>query len=93
MIFGVMLTNKITNVEIKTGTIQVAPAAIGVGVLWGVLTATLIGTDWKIMDSFTAPSSTVNLGIHLMQEYVVVFELLGIILLIALIGAASIARK
>jgi NADH-quinone oxidoreductase subunit J len=93
MIFGVMLTNKITNVEIKTGTIQVAPAAISVGTLWGVLTATLISTDWKVVESFTPTSTTLNLGMHLMQEYVVVFELLGIILLIALIGAASIARK
>jgi NADH:ubiquinone oxidoreductase subunit 6 (subunit J) len=29
----------------------------------------------------------------LLQEYTLVFELLGIILLIALIGAASIARR
>jgi NADH:ubiquinone oxidoreductase subunit 6 (subunit J) len=29
----------------------------------------------------------------LLQEYALIFELLGIILLIALIGAASIARR
>ena len=28
LIFGVMLTNKITNVQIKTGTMQMLPAAI-----------------------------------------------------------------
>jgi len=37
--------------------------------------------------------TTAALGTMLLQEYALVFELLGIILLIALIGAASIARR
>ncbi len=41
-LFGVMLTNKITNVNIKTGTIQIIPAAIGVVIAFvELLTATL----------------------------------------------------
>ncbi|MEO8399966.1 MAG: NADH-quinone oxidoreductase subunit J [Ignavibacteriaceae bacterium] len=93
LIFGVMLTNRITNVEIKSGTIQVATAAIGTGILWGVLTATLIGTNWKTVDTQIPVSTASGLGMMLMQQYIIIFELLGIILLIALIGAATIARK
>ncbi|OIP59741.1 MAG: NADH-quinone oxidoreductase subunit J, partial [Ignavibacteria bacterium CG2_30_36_16] len=37
LIFGVMLTNKITNVQIKSGSLQLFPAAIGVGLFGGVL--------------------------------------------------------
>jgi NADH-quinone oxidoreductase subunit J len=47
ILFGVMLTQKITNVDIKTGTFQLLPAAIGVGLLGGFLIAALTSTDWR----------------------------------------------
>lgn len=93
MLFGVMLTNKITNVAIKSGTSQIVPAAIGVGMFAGILAATLINTPWRKVDATPLLPTTQSLGLMLISEYGVVFELLGIILLIALIGAASLARK
>ena len=93
ILFGVMLTNKITNVQIKTGTSQIIPAAIGIGLFAGILTATLVNTPWRKVDSTPLLPTTQGLGLMLISEYGVVFELLGIILLIALIGAASLARK
>ena len=93
MLFGVMLTNKITNVEIKTGTINIYPAVIGVGLLSGALLAALINSSWRVFPTETPLPTTKALGIMLISEYALVFELLGIILLIALIGAASIARR
>ena len=91
--FGVMLTNKITNVEIKTGTINLYPSVIGVGLLTGSLLAALITSNWKTFPTEAPLPTTAALGKMLLQEYALVFELLGIILLIALIGAASIARR
>ncbi|HSL90236.1 MAG TPA: NADH-quinone oxidoreductase subunit J [Ignavibacteriaceae bacterium] len=93
MLFGVMLTNKITNVEIKTGSTNVFGAVIGVGLFSGALLAAMINSNWKIVDTELPLNTTGALGHLLMQEYVLIFELLGIILLIALIGAASIARR
>lgn len=93
LLFGVMLTNKITNVEIKTGTINIYPAVIGVGLLTGALLAALVHSNWKTMQVEAPLPTTAALGTILIQEYALVFELLGIILLIALIGAASIARR
>jgi len=93
LLFGVMLTNKITNVEIKTGTINIYPAVIGVGLLTGSLLAALINTSWRSIPTTAPQATTAALGTILLQEYALVFELLGIILLIALIGAASIARR
>lgn len=93
LLFGVMLTNKITNVEIKTGTINIYPAVIGVGLLSGSLLAALITSNWKTFPTEAPLPTTAALGTLLLQEYSLVFELLGIILLIALIGAASIARR
>ena len=93
LIFGVMITNKITEVEIKTGTIHTLPAAIGVGLLTGIIGAVVLGTEWLQIDSEMPQSTLSTLGNMLLNEYVLVFELLGILLLVALIGAASMARK
>ena len=93
LLFGVMLTNKITNVNIKTGTLQIIPAAIGVVAFMYLLITTLLSTGWKTISNPVDIPSTQNLGMLLVTQYAVVFELLGIILLIALIGAASMARK
>jgi len=93
LLFGVMLTSKITSVQIKTGTWQVVPAAIGVGLFAGILAFTLFHTNWKTGENQIPDFTLAGLGTMLMQEYIIVFELLGMILLIALIGAATLARK
>jgi NADH-quinone oxidoreductase subunit J len=93
LLFGVMLTNKITNVEIRSGTINLVPAVIGVGLFAGALLASVLNAPWKTNLPEKEFPTTKILGTLLLQEYLLIFELLGIVLLIALIGAASIARK
>jgi NADH-quinone oxidoreductase subunit J len=93
LIFGVMITNKITQVDIKTGTIHTLPAAIGVGLFTGIVGAVILNTEWTVVDSPMPVATLSTLGEMLLTEYVLIFELLGILLLVALIGAASMARK
>jgi NADH-quinone oxidoreductase subunit J len=93
ILFGVMLTNKITSVEIKTGSVQVVPAAVGVALLAGILMASMVDTKWRSVETAMPSATTQGIGMLLIQQYAIVFELLGILLLIALIGAASMARK
>lgn len=93
LIFGVMLTNKITSVEIKTGAVQILPAMIGSVVLAVTLITILFNTGWLIQPGVIPQTTTRELGKLLVTDYVLIFELLGILLLIALIGAASIARR
>jgi NADH-quinone oxidoreductase subunit J len=93
LLFGVMLTNKITNVDIRTGTVHLLPAAIGVGILFGALTSVMVYTEWKSEPGEIPLTTTFSIGKELLTNYVLIFELLGILLLIALIGAASIARR
>jgi len=93
ILFGVMLTNKITDVDIRTGTIHLLPAAIGVGILFGALTSVMVWTDWKTEPVELPITTTYAIGKELLTNYVLIFELLGILLLVVLIGAASIARS
>jgi NADH-quinone oxidoreductase subunit J len=93
LLFGVMLTNKITNVDIRSGSIQVIPAIIGLAVFAAILFSIMTSTKWK-SEQFDIPfTTTYQIGEVLLSEYVLIFELFGILLLIALIGAASIARR
>jgi NADH-quinone oxidoreductase subunit J len=93
LLFGVMLTNKITNVEIKSGSIQVIPAIIGLAAFAAILFGVMTSTNWKTENLEISKTTSYQLGNLLIGEYVLIFELLGILLLVALIGAASIARR
>lgn len=93
ILFGVMLTNKIQNVPIKTEASFIIPASITIGAFGGILVSTFINTRWKSMPAELPFATLTDVGKLLMNEYILIFELLGILLLVALIGAASIARK
>ena len=94
LLFGVMLTNKVVNVEMKTGTLQTLPASILVAVTAGALCGVLYVTDWKIVSSVAEiPNTTSKLGEMFMTTYLLPFEVASIVLLVALVGAAMIARK
>jgi len=67
---------------------------------FGFATATLLAggfsilairTDWKVMEKIN-DGSVKTIGIHLLTEYSMVFELISIVLLIAILGALVIAR-
>jgi len=93
LLFGVMLTNTITNVDIRTGASNLLPASIATGILMGAVVSVMWYTEWKIQPT-AAPNTTIKeLGRLLLTDYVLVFELLGLLLLVALIGAASIEKK
>ncbi len=93
IIFGVMLTNKITNVEIKTESIHVLPSTIITGLIGGALVAVLTKTKWRINEPVNVEKSVLEIGRYLVTHYMILFELAGIILLVALIGSVMIARK
>ncbi|MBI9071673.1 MAG: NADH-quinone oxidoreductase subunit J [Melioribacteraceae bacterium] len=93
ILFGVMLTNKIVDVEIKSESFQVIPAIIFIGILMGGLVFLMVTTNWENNELIIPLTTTKILGNIILTDYILIFELLGILLLIALIGAATIARK
>jgi len=93
LLFGVMLTNNITSVEIKSGTVNVLPALIGLGIFAAILISVVVKTTWAVNETAIDGTTVYSLGKYLITDYVLIFELLGILLLIALIGAASMARR
>ena len=95
LIFGVMLTNRVISVDIKTGTIQTLPGILLVASLAGTLVGMFWSTDWKLIappqEAVTGTAGTI--GEMFLTTYLLPFEIASVILLVALIGAAMIARR
>ncbi len=94
LLFGVMLTTRILDVEMKTGALQTVPAALLIALMAGTLCGMFWITDWKAIRGephFTTTAA--SLGELFMTTYALPFEVASIVLLVALLGAAMIARR
>jgi NADH-quinone oxidoreductase subunit J len=94
VIFGVMLTTRQISVDAKTGTVQTLPAVLIAAAIAGTLVGMFWSTDWKRMG--TLPDSIASgpkIGEMLLTSYLLPFEVASVVLLVALIGAAMIARR
>jgi len=94
IIFGVMLTNKISApVLIQTSMPNRALAAAVVFLIFLGLTTILFRTPWH-EGVATQPEGTVaTIGNALMTRYLIHFEVAGVLLLLALLGAAYLSRR
>lgn len=94
ILFGVMLTSRQIDVDVKTGTIQTIPATIIVAALAGTLVGVFWSTDWHIAPQLHDTDTTASqIGGLLLTQYLLPFEIASVILLVALVGAAMIARR
>lgn len=94
LLFGVMLTTKVFDVQIRTGTFHILPATIIVSLIAAILVALFLGTEWKLSESRAEMSSTAPmLGEKFLTTYVLPFEIASVVLVVAMIGAAMIARR
>jgi NADH-quinone oxidoreductase subunit J len=96
IIFGVMLTSKITDVDIKTGTsgrLQVMFTSIIVLALTVILIVTYLNSNWFKKPSINSENTIKPIGNILLTDYLMAFEVASVLLLIAIIGAALIARR
>ena len=96
IIFGIMLTTKVTGVNIKSGTLGAIQKGIA-GLLSLIFAISLLvvfnSTKWFLAD-FKPQDNTINLiGNELLTNYLLAFEAASVLLLIAIIGAALIARR
>ena len=93
IVFGVMLTRKVMDVEVSKARVNFPQGLI----LSAFLLAVLLGVVWKTRwpAGALAPQSptTKTIGTLLMTDYLLPFEAVSLLLLGALIGAALLARK
>jgi NADH-quinone oxidoreductase subunit J len=93
ILFGVMLTHKLYDLNLKAETFQFLPAAGVVLAVFGMLATFLLRAHWPVSAQKPAVQTTAAIGELFMKDYILPFEIASILLLIALIGAAMIVRR
>lgn len=94
LVFGVMLTRKVTNVDLGGGTLNTFPALVVGGLLLGTLLTVAVRSHWMLSGSMPEVQGTTReLGELLLTTFILPFEVAGLLLLVAIMGAALIARK
>ena len=93
LLFGIMLTNsEPVYVRRTVRKPRLLPALCLGALVYIVMLKALMSTKW--LQEVVPPLETArSLGIYLLSEYILPFEIVSIVLLVVLIGAAFIARR
>jgi NADH-quinone oxidoreductase subunit J len=98
LLFGIMLTQKVVEADIRTGKIQFLPSLVAMGLLFVFLLFLIFQTPWNPKGTANfdqtqfGTGTTAGIGTLLMTEWLLPFEIASVLLLAALIGSVSIAR-
>jgi len=92
LLFGVMLTHRIYDLDLRSETTQLGSGLIVAGGLFVVLSAVALKTEWPSLARLPA-ATTAPIGRLFLREYLLPFEAASVLLLVALMGAAMIVRR
>jgi len=93
MIFAIMLTYQISSKSIRQTNEQKIPAALIVLVFFVLSLITMFKTSWPESYASLPKDQIFELGRHLLSTYLIPFEVVSVVLLVALIGAIVISRQ
>ena len=90
--FAIMLAAPEEKIKSSPSNMLSGPLGFMIAALiFGGMTALALNTEWQA-SAKTASGSVREIGIHLLTTYSMIFELISIVLLIAIIGSIVIAR-
>ncbi|MBT8347238.1 MAG: NADH-quinone oxidoreductase subunit J [Desulfofustis sp.] len=90
--FAIMLAAPEEKIKSSPSNMLSGPFGFMIAALiFGGMTALALTTEWQV-NAKTASGSVREIGIHLLTTYSMIFELISIVLLIAIIGSIVIAR-
>ncbi|MGH7929251.1 MAG: NADH-quinone oxidoreductase subunit J family protein [Candidatus Binatia bacterium] len=93
ILFAVMLTHRITDVEVTNRSAGRIPALIIIAVFFALLVQTVHETPWVKVKEITYQPTTAKIGDLFLENYLLPFELASLVLLAAMIGAVVLSRK
>jgi NADH-quinone oxidoreductase subunit J len=93
LLFGVMLTHKIYDLDLKTEVTQMLPGSIIALGVFVLLVSGAVQTQWAIGAGRPPAPTTKEIGRLFLSQYLLPFEAASILLLVALMGAAMIVRR
>jgi NADH-quinone oxidoreductase subunit J len=93
ILFAVMLTSKIQDINLSNDTIGIPPAVVGAGIMAILLCFVAVETPWHAPATPEYRSTVAELGALFLNQYLLPFEIGSVVLLAALVGAVAIARR
>jgi NADH-quinone oxidoreductase subunit J len=93
ILFAVMLTHRIADVEISNRSVGRVPALVVIGAITLVMGWAIRRTEWPVTAKLTDAPSTYAIGNGFLGPYVLPFELASFVLLAVLVGAIVLSRK
>ena len=92
VIFGIMLTNKIRSVRISHKSVQQGVGGVVTLWLFIFLVFAMAKAPWALSDALEPIGTVRGIGILLLTDFLLPFEIISLLLLGALIGAAVLSR-
>ena len=93
IIFGVMLTNRIDTPSVAASSKNQFIGGIGAFTIFVIQVAIIFNTQWHIGYEQSRETTVANIGNLLLNKYLLPFEIVSILLLAALMGAALLSRR
>ncbi len=93
IIFGVMLTNKIDDPKLSNPSQNQLIAGVFCLLLLVFQFQIIFNTNWNLGELIIRESTVNQIGMMLLSKYLLPFEVVSVLLLAALIGAAMLSRK
>lgn len=93
LIFAIMLTQKITTIQISHSSLQRGMGGLVVILIFAGLARMVLTSPWYIEKGVELEGTTAGIGRLLMIDYLIPFEVASILLLMALLGAAMLSRR
>jgi|TARA_B110000444_G_scaffold35075_1_gene30490 NADH:ubiquinone oxidoreductase subunit 6 (subunit J) len=93
IIFGIMLTNRISSVRLSQTNVQQGIGAVVSIWLLILISLVISKTPWLQLEAVEPISTVNNIGVLLLTKYLLPFEAASLLLLGALIGAAVLSRE
>ena len=93
ILFGLMLTTQGNTISFKSITVNLLPASVLSGAAAILLIYAFTATEWNLIETVDPSEIIHDLGMLLMGEYILPFIIVGVLLLIAIIGAILMSTR
>ncbi len=93
IVFAIMLSRSMMGREAGGYNRYWVAAAVGVAALWSLLALLLTTVSFPVVDQPVPADAIVQIGAGLIGPYLIPFEVVSVLLVVALMGAVMIARE
>jgi NADH-quinone oxidoreductase subunit J len=95
IIFAIMLSRRLMSPDFRASNEQWLWALVAAVALFAILVIVLVQVDWPVAQAEVPSGTLVELGKALVDpgQYLLVFEVASVLLLVALVGAVIVARE